>query len=273
MLWDKGVWEPIGDPAKGLEEGHLKFILHGEKLQGGWMLVRKGGRKAEQGERALVLVQRARRVRPAGESITEEMPLSVTTGRTWTRSRRVGPRLGPAGEVPKNRKTAGSQRSSSSTKREPASSEHREQRAGQSKHHKAMLANRGRDCVASKAARASRRATRQAAEVATVELATLVDAAPPGDDWLHEIKFDGYRMLCRVDNGKARFISRNGHDWTTKLPELAQAAGGLPVKPQCSTARWSRSNRTAPPAFRLCRTSFRQAEPASSFITYSIFFT
>ena len=63
-----------------------------------------------------------------------------------------------------------------------------------------------------------------------VELATLVDAAPPGDDWLHEIKFDGYRMLCRVDNGKARFISRNGHDWTKKLPELAQAAGGLAVE-------------------------------------------
>ena len=66
MLWDQGAWEPIGDPAKGFREGHLKFILHGEKLQGGWMLVRKGGRKAEQDERALVLVQGARRIRPAG---------------------------------------------------------------------------------------------------------------------------------------------------------------------------------------------------------------
>ena len=63
-----------------------------------------------------------------------------------------------------------------------------------------------------------------------VELATLVDAAPAGDDWLHEIKFDGYRMLCRVANGKARFISRNGHDWTAKFPELAEAAGGLAVE-------------------------------------------
>ncbi len=51
MLWDRGVWEPIGDPAKGLREGHLKFILHGEKLKGGWVLVRKGGRKSAPDER------------------------------------------------------------------------------------------------------------------------------------------------------------------------------------------------------------------------------
>jgi hypothetical protein len=56
-----------------------------------------------------------------------------------------------------------------------------------------------------------------------VQLATLVDAAPAGDDWLHEIKFDGYRMICRIEKGKARFISRNGYyarvaDWM--LPHI-----------------------------------------------------
>jgi len=45
-----------------------------------------------------------------------------------------------------------------------------------------------------------------------VELTTLVAEAPTGNEWLHEIKFDGYRMICRVAKGKARFISRNGHD-------------------------------------------------------------
>ena len=46
FIWDRGVWEPIGDPAQGLNEGHLKFYLHGEKLQGAWVLVqmhRKSG--------------------------------------------------------------------------------------------------------------------------------------------------------------------------------------------------------------------------------------
>jgi bifunctional non-homologous end joining protein LigD len=61
------------------------------------------------------------------------------------------------------------------------------------------------------------------------QLATLSEAAPAGDQWLHEIKFDGYRMLVRIDAGKARFISRNGLDWTTKFPALAAAVGSLGV--------------------------------------------
>jgi len=58
-------------------------------------------------------------------------------------------------------------------------------------------------------------------------LATLVDAAPEGDDWLHEIKFDGYRILARRDRDEARLISRNGLDWTRKFPEIAQSAGAI----------------------------------------------
>ena len=44
------------------------------------------------------------------------------------------------------------------------------------------------------------------------QLATLVKEPPSGDDWLHELKFDGYRMLCRIDHGKVSFWSRNGKD-------------------------------------------------------------
>src|ERR1700761_6514589 len=44
MLWDRGTWEPVDDPQGGYRKGSLKFALHGEKLKGGWMLVRKGGR-------------------------------------------------------------------------------------------------------------------------------------------------------------------------------------------------------------------------------------
>ena len=60
------------------------------------------------------------------------------------------------------------------------------------------------------------------------QLATLVKAAPTGDEWIHEIKYDGYRIGCRVRNGRASLISRNGKDWTAAFPEIAEAAAALP---------------------------------------------
>jgi bifunctional non-homologous end joining protein LigD len=61
------------------------------------------------------------------------------------------------------------------------------------------------------------------------ELATLVRQPPEGDEWLHEIKFDGYRMFCCVRQGKTRLISRSGQDWTARFGPVADAAGRLPV--------------------------------------------
>jgi bifunctional non-homologous end joining protein LigD len=54
------------------------------------------------------------------------------------------------------------------------------------------------------------------------ELATLVDAAPEGDAWLHELKFDGYRVLARLDHGKVTLLTRRGNDWTARMPSLAR---------------------------------------------------
>ena len=62
------------------------------------------------------------------------------------------------------------------------------------------------------------------------ELATLVRQVPQGDDWLHEIKFDGYRGQLRVARGRARFLTRKGLDWTRKFKPIADAAAALPVK-------------------------------------------
>jgi bifunctional non-homologous end joining protein LigD len=62
------------------------------------------------------------------------------------------------------------------------------------------------------------------------QLATLVDTAPAGDDWVYEVKYDGYRMLARIERGKARIYSRNGKDWTARFPRHAAALARLPVK-------------------------------------------
>ena len=61
------------------------------------------------------------------------------------------------------------------------------------------------------------------------QLATLVKEPPSGDEWLHELKFDGYRMLCRIDRGEVEFWSRNEKDWTEKFLDVAEAAKSLPV--------------------------------------------
>ena len=240
MLWDQGAWEPIGDPAKGFREGHLKFILHGVKLHGTWMLVRKGGRSAEPDERAWFLFKERDEFARPGESITEEMPLSVSTGRDLAEIAAESDRVwGPGGEVrKKGRRTARTPARAAVLARQdrqgnaatgpiataapPAAKVTRAQRALQLR--QGSTPPSLQKLLEHPEARRARLPREQA-----VELATLVEAAPAGDEWVHEIKFDGYRMLCRVAKGTARFISRNGHDWTDKFPELAQAAGRLAV--------------------------------------------
>ena len=61
------------------------------------------------------------------------------------------------------------------------------------------------------------------------QLAELVKEAPDGPEWLHEIKFDGYRMHARIEGGAARLLTRTGLDWTHKYPAVGKALGALPV--------------------------------------------
>ena len=63
----------------------------------------------------------------------------------------------------------------------------------------------------------------------TPQLAILSDQAPMGDDWIHEIKYDGYRILARVENHSAQLLSRNNRDWTGRLQRIADAVAALPV--------------------------------------------
>jgi bifunctional non-homologous end joining protein LigD len=62
------------------------------------------------------------------------------------------------------------------------------------------------------------------------QLATLVKEAPEGDDWLHEIKFDGYRILAFINKGEVRLISRNGKDWSDKFGVIRDAVAQLPIE-------------------------------------------
>ncbi len=61
------------------------------------------------------------------------------------------------------------------------------------------------------------------------QLATLVSEPPKGDEWFHELKFDGYRLVCHLSRGRARFWTRNGKDWTETFPNLAAALQSFPA--------------------------------------------
>jgi DNA ligase D-like protein (predicted ligase) len=62
------------------------------------------------------------------------------------------------------------------------------------------------------------------------QLAKLVEKAPDGPDWLHELKLDGYRMHARLDNQRVQILTRRGNDWTDKYPIIAKAIAGLPAQ-------------------------------------------
>jgi len=61
----------------------------------------------------------------------------------------------------------------------------------------------------------------------------VVDEAPAGDDWLHEIKYDGYRMHARLDGGKIQLLTRTGLDWSRRYQRTIEALRCLPVKTTC----------------------------------------
>ncbi|HWA98059.1 MAG TPA: DNA ligase D [Pirellulales bacterium] len=214
MLWDRGHWEPVGDAKKDYEAGRLKFHLFGKKLRGGWMLVRKGGAKNSDERAWFLFKERDDEARPADEyDVTVEEPDSVKTGRDLegiaTRSRSVWQ---------SNRKE--------STKAKPVKAK-RAAAKKKSRTPRKRKTPKVDDVPGSKPAALPKSLQPQ--------LATLTDAAPEGAQWLHEIKLDGYRMLCRIDHGKARgntveFISRNEQAWTSKFAHLVDAANELPVE-------------------------------------------
>jgi bifunctional non-homologous end joining protein LigD len=79
-------------------------------------------------------------------------------------------------------------------------------------------------------ARQSRAAAAALPQWIKPQLTQLVDEAPDGPEWLHEIKFDGYRMHARLDRGAVRLLTRTGLDWTHKYPAIAAAVSSLPAQ-------------------------------------------
>ncbi len=207
MIWDRGRWEPENDPHNGLAKGHLAFRLDGEKLSGGWHLVRMPRRRGEKRDNWLLIKQHDTAERTAkDQDILEAEPLSVATGRSMDEIAK-----GPKKEWHSNRARSAKAKPSSRTRvRAAAMRPIRKTAKGNDKH---------------------LHAGRQAALPAFVApcLATLGDKAPDGGNWVHEIKFDGYRIQARLERGKVKLLTRKGLDWTRKFPTIAAAVAKLPA--------------------------------------------
>ena len=85
-------------------------------------------------------------------------------------------------------------------------------------------------------------------------LATLADTAPEGAEWIHEIKFDGYRLQARIEGDQVKLLTRKGLDWTAKFSGIAQSSAGAEARRRrSSTAKWSWRTRPACRASPRCR--------------------
>ena len=203
IIWDKGTWTPIGDPHEGYRKGNLKFEIHGHKMQGRWVLVRMKGRGEKQ-EGWLLIKENDEYARPAAEfSVVDEMPGSVKDLPMPKRARGKVAALKADAQEEALRKPA--RKSAAKAAAKPAAK------------------------PAAKRAKSTGPGLPEGAKPARLpekfspELATLVDAPPPDPaEWVFEVKFDGYRMLARVEGGEVRLITRNANDWTDKLQPLKQ---------------------------------------------------
>lgn len=100
------------------------------------------------------------------------------------------------------------------------------------------------------------------------ELATLVDSAPEGQ-WSYEIKFDGYRIMARIDHDQVQLFTRNGHDWTHKLPQQAQALAALGLESAWLDGEMVVANEHGVPDFQALQNAFEAGRSAS--IMYYLF--
>jgi bifunctional non-homologous end joining protein LigD len=257
IVWDRGTWEPVGGAAEAARSylaGKLKFRLFGEKLHGGWTLVRSHMRGSGDKEQWLLIKERDDEARDeSAYDVLKERPGSVLEGRApigggaGSKRRTTKKTAGESTHGSANAKRAGATTRATSA-RTPASKDtvRNSNIAGKTRP-KAALSGRAdpkkTDIVSTRSAQSLRELAAspsiEGAVKATLpttfkpQLATLVDAAPPGDEWAYEIKFDGYRVLARIDRNSAsravKVFTRAGNDWTAKFSKQVKALEQLDI--------------------------------------------
>ena len=211
MLWDRGYWEPEGSksPEEALRKGDFKFILEGKRLHGSFVLVRMRHDR-DGGKRTNWLLIKHRddfSVEENGAAVLEENATSVASARTMEaiasgKGRKPKPFMLQNGEVEADA-------------------------VWDSSHGLAAEGRHTRTKTAKKPA-AAKRTKSAMPDFIPPQLCETLARPPSADGWIHEIKFDGYRIQMRIEDGEVTLKTRKGLDWTGKYPAIARSASALP---------------------------------------------
>jgi bifunctional non-homologous end joining protein LigD len=227
IVWDRGTWAPqsgsIEEAERDYESGKLKFTLDGEKLHGGWTLVKSHMRGSGDKEQWLLIKERDGEARPESEyDVLLKKPGSV-----------LSDSLGARGKNGAVRERA---ERKASAKKSPARKAATTAKKANGHALPDIVANRSGESLRTLSHEPAIEGAVKAKLPVTFkpQLATLVDDAPPGDDWAYEIKFDGYRVLVRIETVKGkrdiRLYTRNGNDWTAKFSKQVKAPERIDIE-------------------------------------------
>lgn len=224
------LWDRGRWIAKRHDSDRLDFALEGQKLRGAWSLVRVSGHAAKDGDNWLLIKRRE----PAAGRNEDEQRTAPSGDDISVATGRTMEQI--AAQRTHTGATGGEARSAPRTP-DPGN----------------LIATRRQPMP----------------RYPQPQLATPAEVAPEGADWIHEIKFDGYRILARIENGQVRLISRNGLDWTNRFPEIAGLLEELPVHDALLDGEVVALGPDGISSFRLLQEALRAAR--SSRLVYQVF--
>ncbi len=226
QIWDRGYWL-TDDAEKGIAKGDLKFALLGEKLKGEWVLVRmKHDRNGGKRTNWLLIKHRDEYAQPGSDEAVLENDRSVASGRT------LKDIAAGKGKAPKpfmmSKQTASAAAVWNSNKGVAADARAKDSSSESKKPAKAVGGSKAVTRPPAPEKSKARPIKANMPPFVAPQLCETATRPPSNDGWVHEIKFDGYRVQMRVENGEAVLRTRTGLDWTGKFSDIADAAAKFP---------------------------------------------
>jgi bifunctional non-homologous end joining protein LigD len=208
QLWDRGYWAPergFENVSRALDSGELKFVMEGERMHGGWVLVRlRAKAKSKRNNWLLIKHRDEAAVDGQGDALAAE-DRSIASGRSMAQI--AAGRGQPATPF----------MTASSTEADAV------WQSRQNAHSTAAASPK----ITKRATKPRTKATAMPAFIEP-QLCRSVEKPPGGSGWGHEIKFDGYRMQLRTEGGTATLLTRKGLDWSAKFPAIVKTGADLP---------------------------------------------